>query len=130
MKRKPLECGMGSIKPALLADAQQSLRRLSKILLKLESVLCLVLAVLACSGCEKRELRGTVVPSKDHGTYLVVDDDNGGKCGPILIDGKAWAHPIHAPGQIEAGRHNIECGMRLDFEIKAGTIFHFDYWGP
>ena len=105
-------------------------RRLSEVLLKVESALCLVLAIVACSGCEKRELRGTAVPSKDHRTYLVVDDDNGGKCGPILVDGKTWSHPIHSPGDIVAGRHSIECGTQIEFEIKAGTTFHFDYWGP
>jgi hypothetical protein len=80
-------------------------------------------------GC-KGELRGKSERSVDAKTYLVVDDDNGGGCGPILVDGRNWPHPIHSPGPIEPGVHKIECGGAIEFEIRQGTTFHFNYWGP
>ena len=86
--------------------------------------------LLATAGCEKRDLRGTAVPSKDGQTYLVVEDDNGGKCGPIFVDGKLWPHALHAPGAVSPGRHTIKCGTEVAFEIRPNTIFHLDYWGP
>ena len=89
-----------------------------------------LLAILATFGSESRELRGRSVPSKDGQTYLVVDDDNGGKCGPLLVDEKPWPHPIHTPGTITPGRHRIECGGWAEFNVEPATTFHFDYWGP
>jgi len=75
--------------PALAAPDFR-VRRLSEVLPKAESVLWLALAIFACSGYEKRELRGVAVSSTDCRTNLVVDDDdnNGGKCVPILIGGE------------------------------------------
>jgi hypothetical protein len=67
-------------------------------------------------------------PSTDGKTYLVVDGDNGGACGPILVDGKQWPSPLHVAGAIEPGLHTIECGDKIKFKIKAGTTFHFDDW--
>jgi hypothetical protein len=67
-------------------------------------------------------------PSPDGKTYLVVDGDNGGACGPILVDGKQWSFPIHVAGSIAPGRHIIECGKKVKFKIKEGTTFHFDDW--
>ena len=81
-------------------------------------------------GCQDSELRGSVVKSVDEQTYLVVDDNNGGNCGAILIDGEKWSYPLHKPGLIEPGVHTISCGGEIEFEIKKGTTFHFDYWGP
>jgi hypothetical protein len=80
-------------------------------------------------GCGNRDLRGRAVPSPDGKTYLVVDD-NGGACGSILVDGKRWPYPIHVAGPIAPGLHVIKCGGEIGFEIKKGTTFHFDYWGP
>ena len=87
------------------------------------------------AGCENRDLRGKWVRSSDGKTYLVVDHDNGGACGPMIVDGREWPHAIHSPGQIEAGIHKISCGdlgpnYFIEFEIKPGTTFYFDYWGP
>jgi hypothetical protein len=59
-------------------------------------------------------------------TYLVVDSDNGGSCGLILVDGKQWSSPIHVAGAIEPGLHIIECGKKTRIKIKEGTTFHFD----
>ncbi len=91
---------------------------------------CLLLAAVATIACSKRDLRGRAVASPDGRTYLAVEDDNGGACGPILVDGRRWPHPIHVPGEIGPGRHVIECGTKIELEIPAATTFHFDYWGP
>lgn len=85
---------------------------------------------LSCAGCDDGFLRGAVEQSRDGATYLAVIDDSGGGCGPIKVDGKVWQLPIGVPGAIEPGSHTIECGITLSFEIPAGVIFRFDYWGP
>jgi len=87
---------------------------------------------LTFGACSDRELRGTAVPSTDGQTYLVVDDDNGGHCGPIKVDGAEWPHAVHSAGPIAPGLHKIACGDTawIAFEVRSGTAFHFDYWGP
>ncbi len=77
-------------------------------------------------------LRGHSLPSADGRTYLVVDDNNGGECGPILVDGEDWPAKLHEAGLIAPGVHAISCGDQagISFEIQPGTTFHFDYWGP
>ena len=45
------------------------------------------LGLVAAVGCASRDLRGRSTPSKDGQTYLVIADDNGGKCGPMRVDG-------------------------------------------
>ena len=87
-------------------------------------------AVIALVGCSDGYLRGSVTKSQDGKTYLSVVDDNGGQCGPIIVDGKVWPHKIGEPGLISHGSHRIECGGWIDFEIPKGVIFSFDYWGP
>jgi hypothetical protein len=87
-------------------------------------------AVLSCVGCGKRDLRGSFEASHDGKTYLAVIDDNGGHCGPIRLDGKAWPHPIGKAGYIDPGHHTISCGGEIEFEIPSGVVFKFDYWGP
>ncbi len=50
-----------------------------------------------------------------------------------MIDGREWPHAIHFAGQIEPGLHKIACGdpnYFMEFEVKPGMAFHFDYWGP
>jgi hypothetical protein len=96
---------------------------------------CLVIASLliissTLVGCSDDHLRGTVVPSEDGKTYLAVIDDNGGNCGPMLLDGKPWPHKIGEPGLVSPGRHRIECGGWIEFDIPKGVVFKFDYWGP
>ena len=86
--------------------------------------------ILSFFSCVEGNLRGREEISKDGLTYLVIEDDNGGECGPLLVDGKEWTHGIGTKAQIEPGLHTIECGVELEFEIKEGTIFYFDYWGP
>lgn len=85
-----------------------------------------------------RDLRGHWSPSPDGKTYMVIDDDNGGNCGPIMIDDRRWEHPVHRAGPITPGSHTISCGptMRpkynngIDFRVQVGVTYHFDYWGP
>jgi hypothetical protein len=91
---------------------------------------CLVASMVTVAGCPGRELRGRVEKSVDGGTYLAIDDDNGGKCGLMLVDGQVWPYAIHSPGPIAPGEHEIECGSGAGIIIKKGTTFHFDYWGP
>ncbi len=90
---------------------------------------CVAAGLVGC--CEGvSDLRGCAVATQDGRTYLVVDDDNGGKCGPLLVDGQPWPYAIHAPGEISAGAHTIECGADVEIDVPAGTTYHFDYWGP
>ena len=74
-------------------------------------------------------LRGSVTFSEDGETYLSVEDDNGGRCDSIFVDGKFWRYKVNEVGPIAPGIHTIECGTEIDFSIPKGVIFHFDYWG-
>jgi hypothetical protein len=93
------------------------------------SVLVTATAVIALA-CSRSELRGKSVASPDGKTYLVVDDDNGGRCGPIKVDGQVWTTALHSAGSITPGLHEISCGSSVEFEIRDGATFHFNYWGP
>jgi hypothetical protein len=88
------------------------------------------LTVFLLLACGDGILRGREEISKDGKTYLVIEDDNGGFCGPIKVDGIEWKYEIGQKGLISPGIHEIECGGRIKFEIKEQTIFYFDYWGP
>jgi hypothetical protein len=90
----------------------------------------LLMSTLACLGCDDGHLRGAISPSKDGKTYLAVVDDNGGKCGPLTVDGKEWSQPIDKPRLIDPGSHVIKCGTEITFSIPPGVLFKFDYWGP
>jgi hypothetical protein len=90
-------------------------------------VLVITISLVACTN---KNLRGSLSPSPDGKTYLAVIDDNGGKCGPILVDGKVWPHSIGQTGLINPGGHTIECGTEIKFTIPQGMVFKFDYWGP
>lgn len=76
------------------------------------------------------ELRGRYEPSADGKTYLVIEDDNGGHCGVLSVDGERWPHRIHERGEVEPGIRTISCGAAIDLAIKPGNIYYFDYWGP
>jgi hypothetical protein len=97
----------------------------------LAMISCLIMATIV-SACAGGELRGHSIASPDGKTYLVVDDDNGGECGGLRVDGKTWSYKIHSEGPITAGTHKIECGTSgtRSFEVRQGTTFHFNYWGP
>jgi hypothetical protein len=68
----------------------------------------------------------------DGKTYLIVADDDGSHCDSIRLDGREWKVASNQPGEIAAGIHTISCngGGDTQFEVKAGTTFRFDYWGP
>ena len=85
---------------------------------------------IAFIGCGDDYLRGSVSSSPDGKTYLVVADDNGGNCGPILVDGKEWKYKLNEAGLIQPGLHTIKCGGEIQFEIPSAVIFRFNYWGP
>ncbi len=89
----------------------------------------LIIVICVCAGCAKTDLRGSYRPSHDGMTYLIVDDDNGGQCGPIRVDGKIWPQPVGHAGRIEPGHHPIGCGGIIDFDIRPGVIYKFDDWG-
>ena len=97
---------------------------------------CFTFIALAAHGSivrtDGRDLRGRWIPSTDGKTYLVVDNDNGGKCAVITVDGLVWPYPVQARGPIEPGEHLIECGNSggTTFVIPDGVIYYFDYWGP
>jgi len=89
-----------------------------------------VVFMISAAACDDGYLRGHVETTSDGKTYLAIEDDNGGKCDPILVDSKIWPYKIGEAGLINPGPHKIECGGWLTFEIPQGVIFHFDYWGP
>jgi len=93
-------------------------------------VFALIIFLLSSISCNQENLRGHSKPSPDSKTYLVIEDDNGSECGPILIDGEVWKYKIGEAGIINPGTHIIKCGGEIEFEIKESTIFYFDYWGP
>jgi len=76
-----------------------------------------------------RELRGKVQQSKDHKTYLIIQEKDSENC-EIYVDGKIWPYEVGVKGEIKSGIHEITCGGKLTIETKEGTTFIFDYWGP
>ena len=93
----------------------------------------IVAAGMACCGEPvDGDLRGSVSDSVDGKTYLAIMDDNGGLCGPMIVDGEVWPHAIGQPGPVEPGRHTLGCGSPdgMSLAIPAGKLFEFDYWGP
>lgn len=95
--------------------------------------------LLLAAGCEgDGHLRGHVTASRDGHTYLAIEDDNGGHCGDLIIDGAVWQRSPGVAAPISPGLHDIDCGSlanyrpenAIRFEIPAGVVFHFDYWGP
>lgn len=88
----------------------------------------LLLAILASTACGGNYLRGSVEPSPDGKTYLVVAEGN--NCSQITIDGAVWPHAIGQLGAVTPGKHIIDCNGEIGFSIPAGKIFKFNYWGP
>ncbi|MFK7999654.1 MAG: hypothetical protein AB8H86_08655 [Polyangiales bacterium] len=76
--------------------------------------------------------------SRDGQTYLAIEDDNGGHCGDLIVDGAVWRQPVGIAARISPGVHEIDCGTLADyrsanaiqFDVPAGVVFYFDYWGP
>jgi hypothetical protein len=95
-----------------------------------QSYVSIFLLCLFCLGCGDYNLRGKFSKSADGKTYLAVIDDNGGHCGPLTVDGKKWEKPINRPREIVPGRHVIKCGGQIGFDVPAGVVYKFGYWGP
>lgn len=76
------------------------------------------------------ELRGRYKASLDGKTYLVIEDNNGGGCGPLYVNKKIWSHKLNKKGEVISGTNSIECGTKMSIIIKEGTTYYFDYWGP
>ena len=96
----------------------------------MKKITIILFCFLLQSCTDDGHLRGIVEPSKDGKTYFGVIDDNGGQCGPLLLDGKPWKTPIGEIAPIEPGEHEIHCGASISFTIPEGVIYKFDYWGP
>ena len=96
--------------------------------MKIIPVFLLFLFLQSCG--DDGHLRGAIEPSKDGKTYFGIIDDNGGQCGPLLLDGKPWKLPLGEIAPIEPGEQEIQCGGSISFIIPEGVIYKFDYWGP
>jgi len=94
------------------------------------TLLLFAVSQMLLAACDESNLRGKWSKSADGKTYLAVVDDNGGGCGPIIVDGKRWPYKIGVPGPVAPGRHTIECGGSMAFDIPVGVTFQFNYWGP
>jgi hypothetical protein len=44
----------------------------------------------------------------------------------MKVDGKVWTYSVGQSGPIEPGRHSIECGGSIEFDIPQGVVFEFD----
>ena len=86
--------------------------------------------LLLSAACGKHDLRGESSPSADGKTYLIIADANGGKCGPLLVDGAVWPHAINSPGEVRPGRHVIACGTEMPVQVDSAQTYRFNYWGP
>jgi len=77
------------------------------------------------------DLRGTYSASRDGKTYLTIDEECGSFDEPIRLDGAVWRYPIGHAGGVEPGSHTIRaCGEEIGFQIPAGVVYRFNYWGP
>jgi hypothetical protein len=85
---------------------------------------------IVCVGCTDHPLRGRELESTDGKSYLTVDELDGPACETLTVDGKPWLIPLYKPSEVPPGTHEISCVAPIKFVIRAGTIFHFDYWGP
>jgi hypothetical protein len=103
-----------------MASSQSELQRVGMVLLPL-----------MLFACTKRDLRGQSTRSEDGRTYLVIAESPG--CAAFHVDGRPWPHALGARGRSAPGLRRIACSdgsNEIVFELKQGTIFRFDYWGP
>ena len=103
--------------------------------MKYPLIFLILLLGIAVTSCNQRDLRGWWEPSKDGKTYFVLEDPDGNNCPPIFIDGQRWESAIGTRTEITGGPHSITCGtgdinQGVGFEVRSGTTYHFDYWGP
>jgi hypothetical protein len=89
------------------------------------------LPALLIFSCGKKDLRGESTPSADGHTYLLIAESPG--CAAFSVDGKPWPHGVGVRGAVSAGRRELSCSdgsNQIQFEVKQGQTFRFDYWGP
>jgi len=93
-------------------------------------LLALVLLTVSFTACDDKPLRGDSQRSSDGKTYLAIMNRN--NCSQVRVDGKEWPwdEGIHRP--ISPGIHRISCAGKspIEFTVRAGETFNFDYWGP
>jgi len=89
-----------------------------------------VAIVIAVSATFGEPLRGDSEPSPDGKTYLAVMDRN--KCAALRVDGRPWPYEEGVRRAIAPGVHRIACGGEsgIEFMVREGDTFNFDYWGP
>ncbi|MAQ92250.1 MAG: hypothetical protein CMM84_01780 [Rhodothermaceae bacterium] len=91
------------------------------------------LALAVLPGCFNRDLRGSWSNSSDGGTYLAIDKRNGPACQDLRVDEEPWPHEIGEPGPVEPGVRFVDCGLTgygIGVEVREGTTYRFNYWGP
>lgn len=92
-----------------------------------------VLFAVALGGCFNSDLRGRWSDSPDGGTYLAIDERNGPGCQNLRVDEQEWPYDIGEPGPVEPGFRFIDCGRSgygIGVEVREGTTYRFNYWGP
>ena len=87
--------------------------------------------LLGLAGCTDRDLRGSGSDSPDGGTYLVVEP-NGPAC-ERRIDEEPWPYAVGEPGPVDSGVRSVDCGRDgygVGVDVRVGTTYRPDYWGP
>ena len=95
------------------------------------TILVVAVAVVIAIRARFREpLRGDTEPSPDGKTYLAVMNRN--DCGTLRVDGQPWPFEEGVRHAIAPGVHRIACDADagVEFTVREGEIFNFDYWGP
>jgi hypothetical protein len=77
---------------------------------KMKGFSIIIICFILQSCVDDEHLRGAVEASKDGKTYFGVIDNNGGQCGPLLLDGELWPKAIGDVAPIEPGYHEIHWG--------------------
>ena len=88
-------------------------------------------ALFVLPTCREKPLRGDSQASPDGKTYLTVMDRN--NCSQLRVDGKDWPWEEGVRRPISPGVHRIACGpgdSSIEFTVRGGETFNFDYWGP
>jgi hypothetical protein len=90
----------------------------------------LLLLAIMVTSCHETPLRGDSEQSPDGKTYLAIMDRN--NCSQLQVDGKDWPWDEGIRRPISAGVHQISCAgeSSIQFTVREGETFNFDYWGP
>ena len=88
------------------------------------------LTVYAITVAVNKPLRGDTEPSPDGKTYLAVMDK--ANCSQLRVDGKDWPWEEGVRRPVSPGTHLISCHGEsgIEFSVREGEVFNFDYWGP